>query len=241
MKLINTTNFNIEDIKKLNVDNIKEYYSHYGSPKVHGDQGAHKISLKRSSKVSNSKWSKDKKSWSKYPEKTQHASIECAYLYSIPRELGKGNYANLGVFRGGSTACLAFGLKDNNLNGTVYAVDIFQKKSGNCDSTTKMHFENCKIDKYLKICKGYTFEWAKILANEGIKFKFIFIDADHYYESCKLDFDLWYPLLELNGIIAFHDVDFLSVDTFIAKEVHGRDDLCELDQFYAIRSFRKIK
>lgn len=35
---------------------------------------------------------------------------------------------------------------------------------------------------------------------------FLFIDADHSYESVKRDFELWRPLVRSGGMIAFHDV-----------------------------------
>lgn len=35
---------------------------------------------------------------------------------------------------------------------------------------------------------------------------FLFIDADHSYESVTRDFELWRPLVRSGGLIAFHDV-----------------------------------
>jgi len=35
---------------------------------------------------------------------------------------------------------------------------------------------------------------------------FLFIDADHSYESVKADYELWSPLVRNGGIIAIHDV-----------------------------------
>jgi predicted O-methyltransferase YrrM len=35
---------------------------------------------------------------------------------------------------------------------------------------------------------------------------FLFIDADHSYDSVKRDFELWSPLVRSGGIVAFHDV-----------------------------------
>ncbi len=37
------------------------------------------------------------------------------------------------------------------------------------------------------------------------KFDFIFIDGDHAYEAVLKDFEDWFPLIEPNGIISFHD------------------------------------
>lgn len=50
--------------------------------------------------------------------------------------------------------------------------------------------------------KDYSFNVVK---NWNQPFDFIFIDGDHAYEAVKQDFDQWFPLLDQEGIIAFHD------------------------------------
>lgn len=40
----------------------------------------------------------------------------------------------------------------------------------------------------------------------GRKIDFLFIDADHGYEGCKTDYDLYSPLVADSGVIAFHDI-----------------------------------
>lgn len=41
---------------------------------------------------------------------------------------------------------------------------------------------------------------------EGRKFDFLFIDGDHSYEGVKKDFEMYGPLVEKGGIVAFHDI-----------------------------------
>lgn len=38
------------------------------------------------------------------------------------------------------------------------------------------------------------------------KVDFLFIDADHFYNGVRKDFELYSPLVKKNGIIAFHDI-----------------------------------
>ena len=186
-------------------------------------------------KVRDSQWAGDPKPYIEYPirKRYMHSSIEAHYLYTRPRVLGDGNYANLGVFKGFSTACFAYGLKEIKAKGKVYGVDLYnfiplEEIAG--------YFTDLKIDKYLEICKGYTQDWPEKLQDK--KFKFIFIDADHNYDSCKRDFELWHPLLEDEGQIAFHDVNLSTV----AKVVNEIEQEWELVDHYAkIKSFKRRK
>ena len=41
---------------------------------------------------------------------------------------------------------------------------------------------------------------------DGKKIDFLFIDGDHTYEGIKKDFKMYSPLVEKNGMIAFHDI-----------------------------------
>lgn len=53
------------------------------------------------------------------------------------------------------------------------------------------------------------------------KIDFLFIDGDHTYNGVKTDFNLYYPLVKKNGIIALHD---------IAK--HPKETNCKVDVFW---------
>jgi len=216
-----------------------------GVPKIRSIQLSKQklFDLSHQEKAKNfSEYQDQPKPWGRYREKIQHSSSELQYLYNIPKRLGSGNYANLGVFRGGSTAALALGLRDNNLIGFVYGVDLFiweniRDGDENIPFTTENLIDNFKqlqIDKYLKICKGFTCDWPEKL--QDVKFKFIFIDADHHYESCKLDFELWSPLLEKGGLISFHDIDINTVDR-VLSEIEPEWEL--IDQIYRIKTYRR--
>ncbi len=55
----------------------------------------------------------------------------------------------------------------------------------------------------------------------GFKVDFIFIDGDHSYEGVKKDFEMYSPLLENNGMVAFHDI-----------VVHPEETGCEVSKFW---------
>jgi cephalosporin hydroxylase len=41
---------------------------------------------------------------------------------------------------------------------------------------------------------------------EGRRLDLLFIDGDHSYDGVKLDYQLYSPLVDKNGIVAFHDI-----------------------------------
>ena len=58
-----------------------------------------------------------------------------------------------------------------------------------------------------------------------IKIDYLHIDADHTYEGCKLDFDLYSTIMNENGIISIHDTDEKYMDSFAIYEDESHD-LC---------------
>jgi len=65
-----------------------------------------------------------------------------------------------------------------------------------------------------------TLEKIKSILN-GRKIDFLFIDGDHTYEGVKEDFEMYSPLVEKNGLIAFHDI-----------VVHPPETGCEVNKFW---------
>jgi len=186
-------------------------------------------------------WCSQSKPYCAYPETSKmHSSAEFHYLYDVPKRLGSGNYANLGTFRGTSAACLAFGMRDAEVEGKVYAVDLWE---GHGDENRlyperlQNHFEDLELSKYLKVCKGSTEVWATALS-KLVTFRFVFIDASHDYLSVKADFELWSRLLDADGEIAFHDSDLSTV----AKVIQELDESWrQVKNIFRIKAFRKCK
>ncbi len=188
-------------------------------------------------RVKDSIWRDEIKPWADppLPSKTLHTSIEHHYFYRTALRLGKGNYANLGVYRGHSINSLAHGIASHG--GMVYGVDFFDTEESGAFNIEKMTevFESVNLSKFITLCKGDTKDWAGKLSH--LRFKFIFIDADHSYAGCLSDFKLWSPLLEPEGEIAFHDVDINSIHAVIADEL---SDWELVDHVYRIKSFKRI-
>jgi hypothetical protein len=125
---------------------------------------------------------------------------------------------------------LALGLKNFEKKGKVYTIDTYSKDIVNGKSITikgkinhddpfgykKVSIENFKtlgVFDFIEVCEGYTWDWASELTDK--KFRLIFIDADHGYNACKKDFELWSPMLEEDGELIFHDCHLDSVNKVI--------------------------
>lgn len=185
-------------------------------------------------------WANTPKPWSKYPisKSRMLASVESHFLYEKAKELGNGNYANLGVFKGLSVAALACGLKEENYLGKIYAVDTFNPEVTGLEDLSNMvegWLSGLNLNPYVEMCIGFTHEWAGKLKDKT--FKFVFIDADHHYETCKMDFEMWSPMVEVGGEVAFHDCNMNTVDRVIKELPPGWQ---EIAQAYRIRSFKKL-
>ena len=190
---------------------------------------------KHPARVKDSVWHAEYKPWGipLYPGKaSDHPSIEIHYLYRTALQCG-GNVANLGVFRGVSTNALAEGMKQRG-DGKVYAVDYFDRNT--CFSVEHITevFEERGTLPYVQFCKGHTQDWAKKLGD--LDFNFIFVDADHQYESTLGDFEAWAPLLAPGGQIAFHDIGLNTVNRVIEEELY---DWEMVDYIHNIKTFKR--
>ena len=167
-----------------------------------------------------------------YPHRSKHSSVELHYLYRTALRLG-GNVANLGTYRGSTAAVLAHGVKDHG-NGKVYTVDLHDVNGAYDIPQLSKVFNDRGLLNYVVFCKGYTSDLA--VALKHMQFNFIFIDADHHYESCLEDFHLWSKLLAPGGEISFHDVDINTVDRVINEELK---DWELVDHVFKIKTFRR--
>lgn len=183
-------------------------------------------------------WHREVKPWMDYPwKKTKmHTYLECHYFYRTAKLIGSGNYLSLGTYKGLSTACLAMGLRDSGGSGKVYAVDLFNHTDGQRESFD-IGIANVKLEPFVEVCAGFTQDWAPTFAERELKFNFILIDADHSYETCKLDFELYSELLTPDGLIAFHDVNFNTVNRVI--EEIDKNKWNQLDHVYRLKTFTR--
>lgn len=174
--------------------------------------------------------------WANWPYKALHSSGELHYLYRTPLCLGKGNYANLGVYHGASTHALAHGAAVHG--GHVFGVDIFERTKSTPRVVRKealdAEFQKRGLERFVTLHEGSTNECADRLSD--YRFKFIFIDADHSYEAVLEDIQRWCPLLEPDGLLSLHDTFKVDIDRAITEELGGWE---LVDHVYTIKTFRR--
>ena len=76
----------------------------------------------------------------------------------------------------------------------LIGVDMATAAGEHMSMLHKTRFANCSTD-----------EFCKIAIDEGLEIDFLFIDANHSYESVKTDFFGFLPLVKEGGIIVLHD------------------------------------
>ena len=166
-------------------------------------------------------WRNSEKPWDQYPEKALLSSSESHLLYDTGKRLGDGNYANLGTYTGASAAFLAMGMKAAGSKGKVFAVDDFSLKNKLEAYPQRMvdHFADFGLHDHLTVCKGLTEPVGIRLRDNEEKFRFVFIDAGHRYTDALSDFYIWSPMIDKDGELAFHDVEYTNVNKVIEEEV----------------------
>ena len=122
---------------------------------------------------------------------------------------GKGAIVEIGSWKGKSTIWLANGSKNGN-NVKIYAIDHHigsseHKIYGTKIQTFQQFKQNIKKAKVEDIVFPIVKTSKEASENFSEDIEFIFIDGAHEYEYVKLDFDLWFPKVLDDGIMAFHD------------------------------------
>lgn len=71
-------------------------------------------------------------------------------------------------------------------------------------SRPKKYFGKFRIEKYIDLHVMKSEDFAKKFPNR--RYDYIHIDGDHSYKGVKSDFKLFWPRLNKNGFMAFHDI-----------------------------------
>lgn len=174
--------------------------------------------------------------------KRHTTSAETHLLYKLTKEMGPGNYADIGSMHGGSACTIGQGLEDAGC-GHVYCVDFFGTGPGWCPGSSaapqniKNYFSENFTKAKVEICAGTTEHYGRLI---NIPFNGIFIDADHTFKSCKQDFELWSSKVIIGGWVAFHDRQFVEVQRFL-RELDGNKDWKHERTVFTTEVFRRVR
>ncbi len=131
-------------------------------------------------------------------------------LYNTAKEIKTGNViVEVGSWKGRSTICLGNGSKDGN-KVKIFAIDPHigssehHKMFGKIDTFEefKQNISKAGVSEFTEPIRDTSENAAK---NFNQQIEFVFIDGAHEYSFVKLDFNLWFPKVMNEGILAFHD------------------------------------
>ena len=106
--------------------------------------------------------------------------------------------------------------------GEVYVVDATNSVNGEVDWSDEDSYLREKFNpRFLNTTTEDAF--YNFFVKRDIKIDYLHIDADHTYEGCKLDFDLYSTIMNENGIISIHDTDRKYWESFNTYEGEPHD------------------
>lgn len=136
-------------------------------------------------------------------------------FYTFISEKNYQTLVEVGVWKGHSISFLAQKMKEKGEDCKIYAVDLWEntyKWEGNKNLRDQVpilydiYNENLKINGVRDIItdlKGASWDMADNFEDGTVDF--VFIDADHEYESVFKDINAWIPKIRKSGIISGHD------------------------------------
>ena len=111
-----------------------------------------------------------------------------------------------------------------NEYGEGYVVDATNSVNGEVDwADEDSYLRETFNPKFLNATTENAF--YNFFVKRDVKIDYLHIDADHTYEGCKFDFDLYSGIMNENGIISIHDTDEKYMETFATYE-DEKSDLC---------------
>ncbi|MFD1736791.1 class I SAM-dependent methyltransferase [Bacillus salitolerans] len=126
-------------------------------------------------------------------------------LFLLAKEV-KGNvYVEIGSYLGASSCLIAHAIKDNS-QSKLYCIDTWNNDGMTEGKRDTFDIFLNNIEPYRNIIKpkrGWSYE---IVRNFNENIDFIFFDGDHSYNGVKKDVLDWFPKLNKNSLVVFHDI-----------------------------------
>jgi hypothetical protein len=144
-----------------------------------------------------------------------------SFYTDIVNKFDNAIFVELGVYLGQSSIYLASKIKELNKSIKVYAIDKFIYSDTNGTHGTGNNSGKAFFLKYIENIEKYQVrDYITPITSdthfahqyfEDVSIDFLFIDANHSYESVKKDLELWYPKVKYGGVISGHDYNSKDV------------------------------
>ena len=141
------------------------------------------------------------------PPRTMHSEAEAAALSRLAA--GRSTVVEIGVYEGASAIGLCRTLGSG---ATLHLIDPFghhptalRPGQAATERATRRAVERVAARTGTRLVWHVAFSADVARAWEGGGCDLVFVDGDHSEAGCRLDWDLWHPLVAPGGLIAFHD------------------------------------
>jgi predicted O-methyltransferase YrrM len=114
----------------------------------------------------------------------------------------------IGSYLGASSCFIAHGIKASGKSSKLYCIDTWKNDAmdeGQKDTFNDFLKNTCRYKNIIIPIREKSDRAVYHIRKEIDSIDFLFIDADHSYDGCKRDWDLYAPLLRPGSIVIFHD------------------------------------
>lgn len=149
--------------------------------------------------------------------KTHLTESEKRVLYSLAKKKSDGFIVEIGSFVGASCVFIASSIKE----GKILCIDTWENDAmseGKKNTWDEFCLNTYEFEQKIIKIKGFSNEVVEKVRKIAPQIDMLFIDGDHSYEGCKMDFDLYFPLIKKSGIIIFHDSGWANGVKKVIKE-----------------------
>ena len=164
----------------------------------------------------------------------------------VKQTVGKQDLSigEIGVYRGKYTEVYI----NRATTSRVYLIDIWETSNhdgyisgmgpGDIENGYKEVQEIYGVLPNVTLCKGFSTEWSQKFNDEF--FDWVYLDADHSYQSVLNDIKHWYPKVKKGGIISGHDflpnpnhdISYFGVDKAVCEFFNPNDIFLTNEEYY---------
>lgn len=121
---------------------------------------------------------------------------ELGKLFQEHNELGVG--AEVGCYAGDFSKILS-----KEYDGKILSIDYFDSSDFLYDDKLEDRCRENLKETNCEVIKSDSVEYSKIILDESLDW--VYIDADHRYETAKADIEAWFPKVRKGGVFSGHD------------------------------------